>query len=504
MPTFSFPARAFVIEGDPEAVQESGRAYGRFATTAGEAAADLRALNLGSWVGSEGDAFRARLGEIPPHLEVAHGAFAQVARALDGFADVLASAQGRMAGVRADAEQTFSSLARARADHPEAPVDRLEGAWDDQLTTAAGLRAQVLEAAKRAAVSIRAAGRSSPTADQSWLTDGWEDGRRWLSNRVDDLRNFVAEHAGGLRVLAKALRWVGMALVAVGAALAVLSLAAGVFSFGIGWLGEIPAGAVLGAGMVLWGAGDTLDTTVDWAEGRIGGRELAFRAGFSVATAFAGGLAVKFGGKVLDKLAPRVAEKLRRLIDDVVKPGLVDERGSVGVPGGGRLSDVDHSAVRGLVDRVASAATREQALDDLARTFEVAPKRFRDLATDPDRGGVITRNGAEEAAAILGAERRGLLPEGMVRSSRPGADYEVPQGTQWPGGSEWDVKSFYSTTPTGQSAFGLQTAVKKLRLELDAGQNILLNTVNMSPDDLDQLQRAVADNGWIDRVVFYP
>jgi hypothetical protein len=59
------------------------------------------------------------------------------------------------------------------------------------------------------------------------------------------------------------------------------------------------------------------------------------------------------------------------------------------------------------------------------------------------------------------------------------------------------------TTPTGQSAFGLQTAVKKLRLELDAGQNILLNTVNMSPDDLDQLQRAVADNGWIDRVVFY-
>jgi hypothetical protein len=70
----------------------------------------------------------------------------------------------------------------------------------------------------------------------------------------------VAEHAGGLRVLAKALRWVGMALVAVGAALAVLSLAAGVFSFGIGWLGEIPAGAVLGAGMVLWGAGDTLDT----------------------------------------------------------------------------------------------------------------------------------------------------------------------------------------------------------------------------------------------------
>jgi hypothetical protein len=71
-------------------------------------------------------------------------------------------------------------------------------------------------------------------------------------------------------------------------------LAAGVFSFGIGWLGEIPAGAVLGTGMILWGAGDALDTTVDWAEGGIGGRELAFGAGLAVATAFAGGLAVKF------------------------------------------------------------------------------------------------------------------------------------------------------------------------------------------------------------------
>jgi hypothetical protein len=38
------------------------------------------------------------------------------------------------------------------------------------------------------------------------------------------------------------------------------------------------------------GAGDALDTTVDWADGRISGRELAFRtAGFAVATAFAPG-----------------------------------------------------------------------------------------------------------------------------------------------------------------------------------------------------------------------
>jgi len=325
MATFSFPAAAFVVEGDPEAVRDSGRAYGRFATVAGQAVADLRSLDSGSWVGSEGDTFRSRVGELPPHLEVAHGACAQVARALDGFADVLAAAQGRMAGVRADAEQTFSSLADAAADG-----SRLQAVWEEQLAAAAGLRAQVVEAAGHAAASIRAAGRTSPTAGQSWLAGNLEDAGRWLSARLDDLKDFAAEHASGLRLLAKGLRWVGMALVAIGAALAAVSFVAGFFSFGTGWLGEIPAGAVLGTGMILWGAGDALDTTVDWAEGRISGRAFAFRAGFAVATAFAGGVAVKLGGKLLDKLAPELAGRLRRWIDDVVSPApsreeLIDE-----------------------------------------------------------------------------------------------------------------------------------------------------------------------------------
>jgi hypothetical protein len=74
VPIYRFPAASFFIEGDPEAVRETSHAYGRFATTAGQAAAELRALDSGAWTGSEGDAFRARLGGVPPQLEVAHGA----------------------------------------------------------------------------------------------------------------------------------------------------------------------------------------------------------------------------------------------------------------------------------------------------------------------------------------------------------------------------------------------------------------------------------------------
>jgi len=49
---YTFPAEVFVVEGDPEAVRESGRSYGRFAATAAEAAAGLRGLDSGAWVGS--------------------------------------------------------------------------------------------------------------------------------------------------------------------------------------------------------------------------------------------------------------------------------------------------------------------------------------------------------------------------------------------------------------------------------------------------------------------
>lgn len=74
-------------------------------------------MDSGAWVGSEGDLFRAQVAEIPPHLDTAQSAFAQVAGALGGFAEVLASAQHRMAGVRADAEQapTRSGGSRGRA-----------------------------------------------------------------------------------------------------------------------------------------------------------------------------------------------------------------------------------------------------------------------------------------------------------------------------------------------------------------------------------------------------
>jgi hypothetical protein len=324
MTTYSFPAASFAVEGSPEAVRETGRGYGRFATTAGQAAADLRGLESGTWIGSEGDLFRARVAELPPHLDTAHGAFAQVARALDGFADALAAAQGRMSGIGADAEQTYSRLRAAQDGQDQPRVERLQGDFDGHLATAAGVRGQVLAAAQQAAQAIRAAGRASPTAGQSWLAGRWEDLRRWGSERLADLKGFMAEHAEVFRFIADAMRVVGVVLIAVGVVAATVSFVAGFFSFGTGWLGEIPAGTLIATGMLLWGAGDALDTTVDWAEGKIDGTELLISAGTSIALALSGALVVKLGGRIFKKLAPDLYERLKKWIDNLRGRGPAD------------------------------------------------------------------------------------------------------------------------------------------------------------------------------------
>jgi hypothetical protein len=396
MATYAFPADLLTLEGDPEAVRESGHAYGRFATVAGEAAATIGGIDSGGWVGSEGDLFRARLAELPPHLDTAHGAFAQVSRALDDFAESLASGQRQMAAVRDQAQQTLASLAGSRADRAglgeptdaeaanlDARIGRLETALDEQLAVASGIRAQVLEAARRSAAAIRAAGRTSPTAGQNWFEDRWEKARRWTSERLDDLKGFMAAHAGFFRGLAKVLRVVGVALVAVGAVLAI---------FGVG-------GAVMAAGFLVWGGADALDSTVDWAEGRIGGRELLVSAGLALGLSVVGGGAAKLGAKALERLGPR----LRQLVADAGQPGRsLPRTGSPSAAAGGRLPQ-DMNVVRQV------AARAGVGLDGV----EV---RIRKSAPRPGMFGRTDRNGVlhlypnafkneEELVKTLGHER---------------------------------------------------------------------------------------------------
>jgi hypothetical protein len=429
MATYTFPAAAFTVEGDPEGVRESGRAYGRFAAVAGEAAATIGGLDSGGWVGSEGDLFRARVAELPPHLDIARTAFGQVSWALDDFAEVLADAQRRMAGAREQATQTFGSLAGARADRAgmddsgggeaadlDARIGRLEHAFDEQLSVAAGIRAQVLEAASRGAAAIRAAGRTSPTAGQSWFQDGWEKARRWASARLDDLKEFMATHAGFFRGLAKVLRVVGVVLVVVGAVLAIFGVGAG----------------VLVAGTVALGAADVLDATVDWAEGRISGQELLFQAGAAILLTAAGGIAARLAARYLARLGP----KLRDLLG----------------PGGGRLDD--WSPGRPLPAAPAAAIDEAKflrySMDPGNPNNQGKWKAWSQLGYDVD--GLASRTAASDDVIGQVREQLGRVPAREGKTTDFGRRFEVEIPITGPNGRSGTLFTVWqfdtgSTTP---------------------------------------------------------
>jgi hypothetical protein len=228
---------------------------------------------------------------------------------------------------------------------------------------------------------IRAAGRTSPTVGQNWIQDRLEKTRRWASGQLDNLKDFVAQHAEVFRDVAKALRVVGVALVVVGAVLAVL---------GVG-------GGVMAAGFLLWGAGDALDSTVDWAKGTISGRELLFQAGTALVLSVVGGAAAKAGVKALERLGP----KLRGWIDDVLKPMLADERGTWPMverlsPAGARtrprdLLDADGQR-RWARDAYDSFLTDDRDIDTISRALAQVPRPDRTTGYSPGEIAAVKRH----------------------------------------------------------------------------------------------------------------
>lgn len=493
MATFTFPAETFVVPGDPEAIAESGRAYGRFSTTTAEAAGGLRGMDSSSWVGTEGDMFRDQVGEIPPHLDTAHTAFSQASTAVGNFSEVLAAAQRQMDGVRGDAQQTFSQLQAAgnRADQLQAPtseeaaadpqamtaydnvkqdldnrISGLQADMDAHIGLANGIRARVQDASRTAGSQIRAAGRTSPTADQNFLEDWAEDAGNWLSDRIEDLKGFIAEHAGVFRVLADVLRVVGIALMAIGAIVFVASWWTGV--------GAAAGGLMMTAGGLIWGAGDILDTTVDWAEGKITGQELLIGAGISLGLSL-----IPFGVGKLAKLPP-----VKRFIDRTVTPAInglatkiadwIGDRLRGGKPGpNGPLSPQE-------------AAERAQ--------------RQRELAQDPGVGGKVTKGSLQEAHVAMELEGRGDLAGPIRRDPRAsgGGDF-IDANDQ-----VWDVKGFRSETPSGQGAFKLDTAIRKVEREFGRGYNVIIDATKLNSTDLAALSARLDELGYGSRVVYYP
>ncbi len=168
----------------------------------------------------------------------------------------------------------------------------------------------------------------------------------------------------------------------------------------------------------------------------------------------------------------------------VVVPAAVGAAGAVvtGTTIGLAMADAADAGVGSRPDSAESDETRS------------ASERREELASDPSRGGIADDATRQEADAALRLEDSGQLP-GPIRRD-PSGNAEFIDGS----GQPWDVKAFRSDYPNG---YRLGRALEKIQAEIEIGENVIVDSTNLSPEHLSELRAAVdlrAD--WVGRVLW--
>lgn len=126
--------------------------------------------------------------------------------------------------------------------------------------------------------------------------------------------------------------------------------------------------------------------------------------------------------------------------------------------------------------------------------------RLDELASDPAQGGKATPKARREAEVGLELEESGKLKPKIKRD--PSGQAEFIDGN----GVRWDIKTFDSRFPPKKGGFSLQRDMGKVKAELDKGENVILNTENLSSQHLQELKTAVEslEPALKSRVIWFP
>ena len=72
-------------------------------------------------------------------------------------------------------------------------------------------------------------------------------------------------------------------------------------------------------------------------------------------------------------------------------------------------------------------------------------------------------------------------------------------------GQAWDVKGFRSSVPSGaRGGFTVDTAIESVKREIAAGEKVMVDTRNMTPEHVQQLQESVRTAGLDGHVLYWP
>ncbi|WP_025681252.1 hypothetical protein [Paenibacillus massiliensis] len=127
-----------------------------------------------------------------------------------------------------------------------------------------------------------------------------------------------------------------------------------------------------------------------------------------------------------------------------------------------------------------------------------------DLARDPSHAGRIEEQGIKEREVGLDLEEQGVLGR-IVRDPQADKGSDLIDITT---GIKWDVKSFESyphghTSPK-KGAFTVKRAMDKIYGEFEKGNSVIIDTRELVPEHIQQLRKAIEEDGIADRIIWYP
>ena len=128
-------------------------------------------------------------------------------------------------------------------------------------------------------------------------------------------------------------------------------------------------------------------------------------------------------------------------------------------------------------------------------------EQFDDLAKDPAHKNSIRpddiKQGEMERNIGLSLEKAGRL-DNILRDPTGKAEFIDSSG------QKWDIKSFNSNYPARKGGFSLKKAMESIYGEINSGENVIIDTSNISSKHLIELKNAINLNGLEDSIIFWP
>jgi hypothetical protein len=178
--------------------------------------------------------------------------------------------------------------------------------------------------------------------------------------------------------------------------------------------------------------------------------------------------------------------------DLIVAGDLALEEGALGAAEYGATEAAYEAELAAMEE---AQSTEAAAVDASEAAAAARQARLDDLAMDPARG-VSDAKSLVEAQVGLNLEESGQLAAPIRRDPTGFAEF-IDGNDQL-----WDIKAFRSDFPNG---YEKAAAMSAIRTEIAAGENVILDTSNLSPADLAELHRAVAEvPEWVGKILWWP